>query len=147
MTTVSDIMHSIITIDKHEFLRDAAKKMIKHNRGSIIITDNNETVGILSERDIMRLVAEGYKLEVTRIQDHFSKDIITADEHTTLEEATKIMEKNHIRRLPVTRNGKIVGLVTASKIAKNMRYSMASRFMTESFHPGLSQEMSGRNYR
>ncbi len=147
MRTVSDIMHSIITIDKNETLRDAAIKMVKHSRGSVIITESEKTMGILTERDIMRFVAEGYKMETTRINGHFTLNIITADEHTSLEEAARIMEKNHIRRLPITRNDRIVGLITASKLAKNMRYSMAERFMSDAFHPGLASEMSGRNYR
>jgi CBS domain-containing protein len=137
MQTVSDIMHGIITITEHETLRAAAVKMIKFHRGSIIITDKeNKTLGILTERDIMRFVAEGYDLQKTRIYDHYTKDIISADGNTSLEEASKIMEKHGIRRLAVRKDDAIIGIVTTRSLSKHLRFNLAEKFLSKSFSPG-----------
>ncbi len=148
MQKVSDVMHGIITIDENEFLRTAAIKMIKNHRGSVIITNHeNKHSGILTERDILRIVSEGFDPKITLIREHYTKNIISADENASLDEAFKLMDSNRIRRLPVTKNGTIVGTVSIRSLLKNMRYSLAERFFSENFHPGLSAEMEGRNYR
>jgi CBS domain-containing protein len=148
MQKISDVMHGVITIDEHEFLRDAAIKMIKNHRGSVIITNHeNNHVGILTERDMLRIVAEGYDPKITLIREHYTKNIISADENTSLDEASRIMEKNRFRRLPVTKNGKIVGIVGVRSLSKHLRFGMAERFFSESFHPAIYTEMEGRNYR
>lgn len=148
MQTVSDIMHGIITIGEYETIRAAAIKMIKNHRGSVIIIDSlGNTLGILTERDMMRFVSEGIDFQKTRIHGYFSANIITADENTSLEEASKIMDKHSIRRLPVTKNDKIIGVLTTRDLSKSMRFDMAEKFLSDSFRPGIHSEMNGRNYR
>jgi CBS domain-containing protein len=148
MQTVSDIMHGIITINENEFLRAAAAKMVKNNRGSIIVTDSEDkTIGILTERDILRIVADGYDLKKTRLHGHYTKNIISADENTPLDEAALLMEKHGIRRLAVKRGEKIIGVLTTRSLSKHLKYGLAEKFLSGSYQPKLHTDMEGRNYR
>lgn len=148
MQTVSDIMHGVVYITEDRLLRTAAVEMIKNHRGSVIVKDkDSKIIGILTERDILRLVAEGVDLQKTRIQGNFTKEIISADESTSLEEASNIMDKHGIRRLAITRGDKIIGIVTTRDISKHLRFNIARSFLSESFRPNLQTGQEGRNYR
>ncbi|MBR9690394.1 CBS domain-containing protein [Candidatus Woesearchaeota archaeon] len=144
MNVVSDIMHSTISIDKNMLVSDAAFKMSKHNRGSILVTDQEKHVGIFTERDILRIVADNLKVAGSKISKHYTKNLITVDEKTTLNEASRILSNNNIRRLPVTRDNKIVGMVTANSIGKNLRFMTVGKMLSGSFAP--SEAMSAQRF-
>ena len=89
--------------------------------GSIIIIDQNtEPVGIITERDIVRrVISEGKDSKITKATDIMSKPLITVQEDTHLFGVTKKMVKYKIRRLPVVNdNNTLVGIVTITDIIK-----------------------------
>lgn len=144
MRTIGEIMHHLITVEKSSLLSDATKEMVKFNRGSIIVTDHKKPVGILTERDILRIVSKGLNLSHTKVDEVYTKKIISADEKTSIDEAWKMIEDAKIRRLPVTKNGEIVGMVTLTTLAKNKRFSIAENLFRESFNHGISEEEASR---
>lgn len=147
MKTISEIMHPIITVEKTAPLSLATKEMVSHNRGSIIVTHNKKPVGILTERDILRIVSNEINIRTAKVDDFYTRKIISADENLSPDEALKLLEEHKIRRLPVTRKGDIVGMVTLTTLTKHRRFHMAEDFFSESFHPRLYSEAEGRNYR
>lgn len=147
MKTISEIMHPIITVEKTAPLSSATKEMVAHNRGSIIVTHNKKPVGILTERDILRIISNEINIRTAKVDDFYTKKIISADESLSPDEALKLLDEHKIRRLPVTRKGEIVGMVTLTTLTKHRRYHMAEEFFSESFHPRLYSEAEGRNYR
>ena len=88
--------------------------------GSIIIVDQNtDPVGIITERDIVRrAVSYNKDPKTTKATEIMSKPLITVRKVTYLYEAAKKMAKNQIRRLPVVQNKTLVGIVTVTDIMK-----------------------------
>ena len=95
--------------------------LMKERRvGSIIIVDQNiDPVGIITERDIVRrAVSDSKDPTITKATDIMSKPLITVEEDTHLYDVAKKMVKHKIRRLPVVKNNTLVGIVTVSDIIK-----------------------------
>jgi len=95
--------------------------MKKGKVSSIIIIDqNSEPIGIITERDIVRrVISEGKDPKITKAAEIMSKPLITVGEDTHFYDVAKKMVKYKIRRLPVvTTNNTLVGIVTVTDIIK-----------------------------
>jgi glycosyltransferase involved in cell wall biosynthesis/CBS domain-containing protein len=91
--------------------------MARENVGSIVIVENNQAVGIVTEKDILQRVLKfGKNLELTLVKDVMSKPLVTIEAERTIAEALETLEKHHIRRLIVTRGGVLVGLTTERRL-------------------------------
>jgi signal-transduction protein with cAMP-binding, CBS, and nucleotidyltransferase domain len=88
--------------------------------GSIIIMDQNtEPVGIITERDIVRrVISEGKDPKTTKTTEIMSKPLITIERDTYLYDVAKKMLKNKIIILPIVKDNKLVGIVTVTDIIK-----------------------------
>jgi CBS domain-containing protein len=120
---LKDIMvRKVITIDPDKTARDAARLMADNNISSVIVMKGDEIVGIVTERDLVRKVcANDIPSSKVNIVNVMSAPVITAESDLPIEAAVQRMFNNRIRRLPVVENGKLVGIVTISDIAKHMR--------------------------
>jgi CBS domain-containing protein len=129
-TTVSDIMSSpVLTIDEHIIVRKAAEKMTQKNVGTIIVTSNDNPIGIVTERDILnRIVAKGRDPKTTKIKEIISKPLIFINKELSILEAIKVMRQNQIRRVLVTDKEKLVGIATDSDFLRAVSLSSLSSF-------------------
>ncbi|MFN4336628.1 MAG: cyclic nucleotide-binding/CBS domain-containing protein [Candidatus Nitrosocaldus sp.] len=120
---LKDIMvRDVVTISPDKTAQDAARLMAEHGIGSVVVMHHDNVVGIVTERDLVRKVcAKDIPSSKVRIHDVMSTPIITAEPDLPIEAAVQRMFNNKIRRLPVVENGKLVGIVTISDIAKHMR--------------------------
>ncbi len=110
---VSEIMTNAAVIDTaDDTLAEAARKMWKQQTGSLLVTDGEDLVGIITERDILKAVATGTPLQEARISEVMTKDVVTVGPGTSLREAAKIMADRWIRHLPVLDGGKLVGIIS-----------------------------------
>ena len=118
-TFVSEVMSkNILTLDKSTTLQEAAEHMKKLNVGCVIITDSNNPIGIITERDfITKIAAEGRPL-FTEIKEVMSSPLITIDPEETIWEASELMKEKLIHKLPVKENDEIVGIITTTDIVK-----------------------------
>jgi CBS domain-containing protein len=115
---VSEIMTNAAVIDSPEdSLADAARKMWKQQTGSLLVMDGDDLVGILTERDVLKAVAQGSRLETTSISEVMSKDLTTVSPSTSLREAARLMADRWIRHLPVVDGGRVVGVVSQRDLA------------------------------
>ncbi len=112
--TVRDVMDtSPVVLNRKATVMDAAKEMKGEGVGSIIVVDDGMPVGIITESDILRkVVAEGKHPSEITVGDIMSSPPIVTSPDTKIEEIIKIMGANKIRRLPVVKNGKLVGMAT-----------------------------------
>jgi signal-transduction protein with cAMP-binding, CBS, and nucleotidyltransferase domain len=125
---VKDIMHSVVRIPDDMLVSEAAKKMDKESIGSVLIEKNDRMIGIMTERDILRkVVAKGGNPEKMKVSEVMNCPLITVDHETDIHSASRIMDEKRIRRLIVTREGEIVGKVTANSISRNLRYIYARK--------------------
>ena len=98
---------------------EAAKMMKKRNIGSVIVVQDNQPVGILTESDILKkLVAEGLNPNDTMVKDIMSTPILFTDPYVSLEDAMKKMGKCNVRRLPVIENDQLIGIISQKDISR-----------------------------
>ena len=97
---------------------EAARLMREEHIGSLPIIDNEQLVGMITDRDITtRVVAEAADPKLTSVGDVSSGDPISIEPEKDLEEALLLMARHQVRRLPVVDNGKLVGIVAQADIA------------------------------
>ena len=111
---VKEIMTSdVVTVDIKSDIPKLARKMLAYNVGSVIVTDKNQPVGIVTERDIVRkIVSKNLKPDEISIKDLMTTPLITIPSTEDVTDIMHKMVKLEIRRLPVVENGKLVGIVT-----------------------------------
>lgn len=111
-----DIMIEEVQIISPGDLIAAAKlKMMRNNVGGLPVVDGERLVGIITHRDI--LLAGGESLGL-KVEELMSKDLKVAGPDTTLLEIVKIMVDEGYQRIPVVKDGKLIGLVTQSSIIR-----------------------------
>ena len=108
----------VLSLEKSFSLQDAAEKMRSEKVGCVIVTENDKPIGILTERDfVTKIAAEGRPL-FTEISEVMSSPLIMIEPQETIWEASETMKTKNIHKLPVNKDGKIVGIVTTSDIVK-----------------------------
>jgi CBS domain-containing protein len=86
--------------------------------GSLPITDAEQLVGMITDRDITtRVVAEAADPAATSVGDVYSRDLVSIEPDEDLEDALQLMARHQVRRLPVVENGRLVGIVAQADIA------------------------------
>ena len=97
---------------------EAARLKREEHIGSLPITDDEQLVGMITDRDITtRVVAEAADPKKTSVEDVYSRDLISVEPDKDLEEALVLMARHQVRRLPVVENGRLVGIVAQADIA------------------------------
>ena len=97
---------------------EAARLMREQDIGSLPVTDDEQLVGMITDRDItMRVVAEAADPNVTSVEDVYSRDLVSVEPDNDLEEALGLMARHQVRRLPVVEDGRLVGIVAQADIA------------------------------
>ena len=128
---IKDVMTSeIACIDTKSSAADAATKMKDQNTGTVIVVEGNNVKGIVTDRQIaIKAVAEQKDPKSTPVADIMTKDIVGCSENDDIFDALKTMGENKVRRLPVVNdNSQLVGIVSISDIAREMRMGMDSMF-------------------
>jgi CBS domain-containing protein len=137
MKNVKEIMHGMTIVDPDISILEAAKIMTHRKIGSILvrkrieedISADKKYFGIVTERDIVRLVSLNKDLRILKVHEVMNS-IITIDHTKDSDDAVNIMLKNKIRRLPVTRNGEIIGIITMKDIVRQKAVHIASKIYT-----------------
>jgi len=112
--TVSEIMSpEPYTIDSSEPVSEAAKLMSQKAIGSLIVTQKEKAVGIITERDLMiKVVALDLKPSKTFVGDIMSFPLIYLAPDVTVEKLAKMFSRLEFRRMPIIKDDKLLGLVT-----------------------------------
>ena len=120
MAKIRDLMSKkVITLQAHASIYQAVKLMNKNKIGSLIIVRNGETVGILTERDLLERVLEKCKNpKETHVFEAMTSHVITGNPDMEISEATSLMFENKIKKLPIVDGNKLVGIVTLTDIAR-----------------------------
>jgi CBS domain-containing protein len=106
------------SIGTSESVVDAARVMRAEHIGSLPITDDEQLVGMITDRDITtRVVAEAADPTTTSVGDVYSRDLIMVEPDKDLEEALQLMARHQVRRLPVVEDGRLVGIVAQADVA------------------------------
>jgi CBS domain-containing protein len=110
---------NVITIPADASAYDAVKLINKNRIGCLVVLDNNHVVGILTERDLLERVLEKCKNpKETTVSKIMTKHVITGKPDMELSEATRLMFKNKVKKLPIMKGNQLVGIVTLTDIAR-----------------------------
>lgn len=103
-----------VTIPAGRTVLEAARLMVENNMGLLVILDQNKAklAGVISERDIIRAIGSGKKLDLP-VDEASAKQVITVKASSDVAEAAKAMNKHRIRHVVVVDDqGKLVGVVS-----------------------------------
>lgn len=120
---VSDLLHSggvLIYTSPGTSVADAARRMAQHNIGSILVMDaGRELVGIFTERDLLqRVVVKQRDPKTTRIGDVMTRDVVVVAADTPRKEVLQMMEKFHIRHVPVADGRQVLGVISLRDVLR-----------------------------
>ena len=118
---VSDIMTGrVITVGQNEPVMAAARLLKRHNLGALPVTDTAGRLrGLVTDRDIvLRCVAAEDDPKALRVGEIMSRGILTARPEDSVEQLAETMAREQVRRLPVTDNGRVVGMVSLCDLAR-----------------------------
>ena len=116
--TESIMTTKVETVKPTESVKNALKKIVTRNIGSIVVVEENEPVGILTERDISRCVARGTNGLKRQVKKVMSSPLITVEATESVQDAMALMLKHGVRRLPVMKQRRLVGIVSERDILR-----------------------------
>lgn len=113
-------MIDAITSKGNITVKEGIDILFKRHIGSIVVIDDeHRCIGIFTERDAIRIVAQSVPLDVI-IENVMTKNPFVVDINSTFKEAKEIIKTHKIRHLPVIDNGKIVGLISVRNILNEL---------------------------
>lgn len=102
-----------VTDSPDDTLSEAAAKMRQQQTGSLLVMDGDKLSGIVTERDVLRIVGEGQDPKNVNLRDAMTSDVVTVRPESSIQEAARIMFDKWFRHLPVTTDdGKVVGIIS-----------------------------------
>jgi CBS domain-containing protein len=118
---ISDILNAkgtnVYSVAPENTVYEALKIMGEKNIGALLVMVHDELVGIISERDYARkIVLKGKTSLDTTVSEIMTESVITVLPEDSLEKCMGLMSNNHIRHLPVVKNGEVKGIISISDV-------------------------------
>jgi CBS domain-containing protein len=120
VATVADLMtKDVLTVEPSDTIGEAAEKMHDANVGAVVVVEDMvRIVGIVTERDLLRAVAQRARAAEARVRQWMTADPLTIAPETSVEDAAKIMFENNFRHLPVVKDGRALGIISMRVLSR-----------------------------
>jgi CBS domain-containing protein len=123
MNTVSELLQDKIRevayIEPNETAHDAMQLMADKKIGALLVEENGKMVGIISERDYPGKAKALHKpLQDVLVKEIMSSHVVHVSPDDTIEHCMELVTKNHVRHLPVLKDGKILGIISIGDLSK-----------------------------
>jgi CBS domain-containing protein len=120
VTTVADLMtKDVLTVEPSDTIGEAAEKMHDANVGAVVVVEDMvRIVGIVTERDLLRAVAQRARAAEARVRQWMTADPLTIAPETSVEDAAQIMFEHNFRHLPVVKDGRPLGIVSLRVLSR-----------------------------
>ncbi|HZS31389.1 MAG TPA: CBS domain-containing protein [Gaiellaceae bacterium] len=121
MATVEEVMNkSVLTVDPTASIGEAAEKMIEAGVGAVVVMEDMvRIVGIVTERDLMRAVAQRARAAEARVRQWMTDSVVTIEPDTTVQDAAKMMFEKNFRHLPVVnKDGRLLGIASLRRLSQ-----------------------------
>jgi CBS domain-containing protein len=114
------MVKDVITLEADASVYDAVKLLNKHKIGCLVVVrEGNQILGIMTERDLLERVLEECKdPKKTRVSEIMTKHVISGTPDMDLFEAARLMFKIKVKKLPITKDDRLIGIVTLTDIAR-----------------------------
>ena len=110
-------VNALWSVTQDNTVFEALELMAAKNIGAVLVLEDNELIGIFSERDYARkVILQGRGSRDTRIREVMTSKVITVETDQKIEECMQIMSDKHIRHLPVNQDGKLIGIISINDI-------------------------------
>ncbi|HET8526441.1 MAG TPA: CBS domain-containing protein [Actinomycetota bacterium] len=110
---VRDIMHTDVkTTSPTDTFDNVATVLRENGISSVVVVEGGKLAGIVTERDLVNLVADGGDPRTTKVADRMTRDLDTVDPKTDIAEAADHMARLKIRHLPVLQGGELAGIIS-----------------------------------
>jgi CBS domain-containing protein len=122
VATVSEVMNtSVVTVDPTSSIGEAAEKMIEAGVGAVVVMeDMARIVGIVTERDLLRAVAQRARAAEARVRQWMTEGVITIEPETEIKDAAKMMFERNFRHLPVVnKDGRLLGIASLRRLSQH----------------------------
>ena len=111
---------AVVVVGPAHSVGEAARLMDRHRVGSAVVTDAEELAGILTERDVLKVVAQGTDPEATKVAERMTRDVVTVGPDWDLVEAADEMAKRRIRHLVVFEGGQLLGVLSVRDVLPHL---------------------------
>ncbi|MEA2495700.1 MAG: hypothetical protein QOJ29_3611 [Thermoleophilaceae bacterium] len=117
--TIRDLLKGDpVTVEADATVEDAAKLMDEKDVGNVLVVENDEVKGIITDRDIVvRVIAKGEGPDAS-VKEAATTDLETLEPDASIDDAIQKMEQANVRRLPVVEDGKPIGVITLGDLAE-----------------------------
>lgn len=117
--------HDVITVGPDQSVLAAVQILSEHRIGALVVRSGEEVVGIISERDVLNLVArDASALAATRVADVMTTNVIVGVTEDDVDYVMSIMTNNRIRHLPIMAESALIGLVSIGDVVNALRRSV-----------------------
>src|SRR3954454_20561927 len=118
--TVADLMvKDVLAVEPSATIGEAAEKMNAANVGAVVVVEDMvRIVGIVTERALVRAVAQRARAAEARVRQWMTVDPVTIAPDVTIEEAARIMFDHNFRHLPVVKDGRPLGIVSLRLLSR-----------------------------
>ena len=119
--TVGAVMNvQLVAVRPDETVQVAIARMMEANVGSVVVCEGPRLVGILTERDVLRLASEGSAFGEVRVESVMTTSVATAAPDVGIADAARLMSERGIRHLPVVEDGLVHGLVGIRDVMRSL---------------------------
>jgi len=128
MVKAKDIMKKdVITVKRDTPIQDAIKTLVDKNiTGLPVVNDDMTLVGIISEKDILRILAhmdllmvlDDIKKSDVTVEDFMTKEVVSFEEYDTLSDVCDCLIQKNFRRVPILSGGEVVGIISRRDLVK-----------------------------
>ena len=122
MAAVAEVMNkSVVTVDPTASIGEAAEKMIEAGVGAVVVMeDMARIVGIVTERDILRAVAQRARAAEAKVRQWMTESVVTIEPDTEIKDAAKMMFEKNFRHLPVVnKEGRLMGIASLRRLSQH----------------------------
>lgn len=124
-TTVRQILegkgYEIYSVNPDDMVIDAIRLMAEAKVGALLVLENGQMAGIISERDYTRkVILNSRSSQTTSVSDIMTSGVVYVTPEQTIEDCLVLMSEHHIRHLPIVENGKPIGLLSVMDVVKSI---------------------------
>lgn len=112
------VRHELVMVSPADAISVVCRQLEAHRVGSALVVEDGALAGVVTERDVVRAVAQGADPERAQASDYMSRMLTTIGIDETMDDAARIMTSQRIRHLPVVDGDRIVGVLSIRDIAQ-----------------------------
>ena len=131
---------SVVTVQPDRTVLDAMHILVEHNIGSEIVTEEGSILGILTERDVLRLgAADPESLRTMRVSEAMTRELVVGVAEDLVDYAAGVMTANRIRHLPIVDGDRLTGVVSIGDVVNALKQEkeVENRYLREYIQGGV----------